>query len=313
MIPHSLAPVDPALVDSPSPEIAQSPNGHGGYTAALAAADTPSALRLACGSALRDFPNGLRLTEKQREEKARENDANHTWPINFLDRFTNQGAGNGKRGTHECTTHDLRACFEASWNKQRGIIYPEGPKKDFRYEQSAKGSVWVSPLSIYAEANPGQWGGAGIMQVLNIACRRGFLPDKIQPRDYGFRHSLQGTAGAGGKNQSSGDFVRVSGFPDGWEETGELLMPDEVVVTDDWEEALDLIYWGHCLGYARNGHSIPPAIHNRASNVIGYVDSYDVVRYDSMNTFKNACRSGVYAIISVKTPDDWNNPAGRAA
>lgn len=299
-----LAPASPAEIDAPSPEVVATLDGHGGYTEAMRAADTPDALRLACGDALRDFPKGMRLTAKQREEKARENDANHTWGINFIDRFTNQSP------THECTTHDLRACFESARNKQRGIIFPEGPKKGFRYEQSAKGSVWVSPLSIYSEANPGEWGGAGIMQVLNIACRRGFLPDKTQPRDYGFKHYLQGTAGAGNTNQSHGPFVRTSGFPDGWQETAKLLMPEEVVVTDDWEEALDLIHWGHCLGYARSGHSIPPAIYNSANQAIGYVDSYDVVRWDSLSTFKRAVSGGVYCIISVKTPDDWMNPAG---
>lgn len=301
---NTFKPIDLAVIDAPSPEILKSPDGHGGYTPELEAADTPDALRLACGSALRDFPKGLRLTAKQREQKARENDTNGTWGINHLDRFTNQSP------THECTTHDLRACFEAARNKQLGLTFKEGPKKGYRYPQSARGSVWVSPLSIYAEANPGQWGGAGIMQVLNIACRRGFLPDKIQPRDYGFRHYLQGTAGQGNSNQSSGKFVRVSGFPDGWEETGKLLMPDEVVVTEDWEEALDLIHWGHCLGYARKGHSIPPAVYNTASQAIGYVDSYDVVRWDSLATFKAAVRGGVYCIISVKTPDDWSKPAG---
>lgn len=301
--------IDPALIDAPSPEIAQSPDGHGGYTPALAAADTPQALRDACGDAARDFPAAMWIDAKDRVAKAQENDELHTWAMNFIDRYTNQGPGNGGYSTHECTTHDLRANFEAARNKQLGIIFPDGPKKDFRYEQSAKGSVWVSPLSIYAEANPGERGGAGCIQVLDIACRRGFLPDKIQPRDYGFKHSMHGTCGAGGLNQSRGPWVPLRDFPEDCEETSKLLMPLEVVVTTDWEEALCLLLHSYKISYGRNGHAVGPAMWNAASNAFPYPDSYDVTRVDSFATFKNAVRMGAYCIISVTTPDDWNNPA----
>ncbi len=301
---NTFDPVNPALIDMPAPEIANSPDGHAGYTPVLQAADTPDAMKAACGSASRDFPKSLWVDAKDRADKARENDKNHTWPLNYIDRFTNQNP------THECTTHSLRANFECAWNLGRSIIYTDGPKKGSRYPDSAKGSVWVSPLSIYAEANPGQWGGANVIQVLDIACKRGFLPDKIQPHDYGFKHALQGTTGQGNSNQSSGDWVSVSRFPDGWQETAKLLKPAEVVVDDDWEKALSLVLNGHAVSVGRSGHAIPYAYWNEADRLMGYVDSYDVVRWDSLRTVQAACGYGFFSIISVVTPDDWMNPGG---
>lgn len=301
---NTFAPVDPALVDVPSPEIATSPDGHGGYTPALQAADTPDALRACCGAASRDFPEALWVDPKNRADKANENTKNNTWPVNFVDRFTNQNP------THECTCHSLTRNQEGAWNKARGIIYPDGPKKDFRYQESQLGSVWLSPLSVYAEANPRQWGGAGVIQVLDIACRRGVLPDKIQPADYGFKHQLQGTTGQGNSNQSSGSWVSVSRFPDGWQETAKNFKPAEVVVDDDWEKALSLVLNGHLVSVGRSGHAIPYAFWNEKEQVMGYVDSYNVIRYDSLRTVRAACSYGFFSIISVVTPDDWMHPAG---
>lgn len=289
---NSFAPIDPALIDVPPP-------ANSGY---VADGDDADAKRGACGAAGRDFPQALWIEAKDRPERGRQNDEHKTWGINYVDRFTNQNP------THECTCHALRTTAEAARNKQRGIIFPEGPKNGFRYEQSAKGSVWLSPLSVYAEANPRQWGGAGCYQVLEIACRRGFLPDKIQPRDYGFKHSLQGTTGQGNSNQSSGSWVRLASFPAGWEQTAKLLKPQEVVVTTDWECALCLLLHGYVLEYGRSGHAIPPAIWNFASSAAGYVDSYNVVRWDSLRTFQAACRSGVFAITSMTVPDSWDKP-----
>lgn len=293
----SFAPINPALIDV-------FPADHDGYPADLAALDTPDTLRMAAGAASREFPQALWIEEKDRADKARENDKYHTWGINYVDRFTNQNP------THECTCHALRTCAEAARNKQRGIIYPGGPKADFRYEESAtSGSVWLSPLSVYAEANPGQWGGAGCYQVMEIAVRRGFLPETIQPKDYGFKHALHGTTGKGGKNQSNGSWVRVSNFPSGWQETAKLFRPQEIIVTSDWEQALCLLLHGYVLEYGRSGHAIPPAIWNMTEQAAGYVDSYDVVRWDSLGTFKGAVRSGAFAITSMTVPDDWNSPA----
>jgi hypothetical protein len=146
--------------------------------------------------------------------------------------------------------------------------------------------------------------------VLQIALKRGFLPEKIQPHDYGFKHTLQGTTGRGGKNQSSGDWVRVSQFPDGWQETAKHLKPLEIIFTQDWQKALCLLLHGRILGYGRNGHAVPPCYYNHKSQAIGYVDSYDVVRWDSLATFKRAVASGVHCIESMTTPDDWMKPAG---
>jgi hypothetical protein len=290
--------INPALIDVPSPEIGP----HDGYPDELAAADTVDALRGACGEASRDFPDALYIEPSNWADKARDNDKYHTWGLNYVDRFTNQDP------THECTCHALRTVAEGCRNKQLGIIYPDGPKKGHRYDQSKRGSVWLSPLSVYAEANPGQWGGAGCQQVLNIACNRGFLPEKIQPAEYGFKHTLQGTTGRGGVNQSSGPWVRVGGFPDGWKETAKNFKPQEVIICENFEQVVSLVLHGYLLEVGRNGHAIPYAFWNVQENAMGYVDSYEIVRYDSKRTVQG-CSNGAFAIISMTTPDDWSLPA----
>lgn len=300
---NSFAPIDPRLIDAPSPEIANSPDGHPGYTDELKAGDTADVLRGVCGSASREFPAALWFEPKDWADKARENDRLKTWPLNYVDRFTNQDP------THECTCHALRTLAEACRNRQRGIIFPGGPKKGERYEESALGSVWLSPLSIYAEANPRQWGGASCRQVLEIAVRRGFLPEKIQPREYGFKHQLQGTTGQGGKNQSSGEWVRVANFPDGWEDTAKWFRPQEVIFPDSWEQVVCLVLHGYAIEVGRNGHAIPYTHWNDTEKAMGYVDSYDVVRYDSLRTLKSAS-DGAFAIASMTTPEFWDHPAG---
>lgn len=298
---NSFAPIDPKLIDVFSDK-------HDGYPDDLAAGDTIDVLRDVCGDAAIEFPKSLWIeSEKDRLDKARENDKHHTWGINFLDRFTMQSP------THECTCHMLRSEGEGCRNRHRGIIFPDGPKAGFRYAESSQGSVWLSPLSIYAEANPGQWGGASCRQVLEIARRRGFLPEKIQPRDYGFKHTLQGTVGEGNLNQSRGPWVSLRNFPDGWEETAKWFIPKEVVFTTDWEKAFCAVLHGRILGYGRKGHAVPPCLWNAASNAFGYADSYNLVRYDSLATFKQAVSSGVHWIESMTTPDDWLHPAGVAA
>lgn len=294
---NSFAPIDPALIDVVLPE-------HDGYPDELKVGDTLDVLRGACGSASREFPQALWIEPKDWADKAAENDKYKTWPLNYVDRFTNQSP------THECTCHALRALAEGCRNRQRGIILPDGPKKGERYEESVNGSVWLSPLSIYAEANPGKTGGAGCRQVLEIACRRGFLPEKIQPRDdYGLKHQLQGTTGQGGINQSSGSWVRVSSFPAGWEETAKWFKPQEVIFPESWEQVVCLILHGLLVEVGRSGHAIPYAFWNPQEQAMGYVDSYDVVRYDSKRTVQSAS-SGAFAIASITTPDDWLKPAG---
>lgn len=294
---NSFAPINPALIDV-------FPAEHDGYPDHLAAEDTRDVLKDACGSASRAFPQALWLEPKEWPDKALENDKNKTWPINYVDRFTNQNP------THECTCHSLRTNFEACRNRQRGVIYPDGPKKDFRYPESGEvGSVWLSPLSVYAEANPNIRGGANVRQVMEIACRRGMLPETIQPRDYGFKHAIVGTQGEGNSNQSHGSWVPLSRFPDGWQETAKWFRPLEVIFPESFEQAVCLVLHGYVVSVGRNGHAVPWSMWNASEQAMAYVDSYNVVRYDSQRTAKNAWQ-GSFAIASVSSPDDWLKPAG---
>ncbi len=294
---NSFAPIDPKLVDVVLPE--------DGYPAELQAQDTPDVLVEACGGASRSFPDSLYLPPSQWAEKAKENDANNTWPLNFVDRFSNQSP------TDECTWHSGVRIIEGCRNRQLGIIFPDGPKKNFRYEESQRGSVWMSPMSGYNEANPRIKGGATIQSVLKIGCERGVLPDKIQPRDYGFKHTMAGTMGRGNSNQSSGKWVSVANMPEGWRETAKWFKPLEVVVIEDIEQAVCLLLHGYLVGVGRNGHAVPWAqLTFKGNNVetAPYPDSYDLVRYDSWRTMKS-CARGAFAILSVTAPDDWSKPA----
>ena len=294
---NSFAPIDPALIDVVLPE-------HDGYPDHLAAEDTLDVLRQVCGAATRDFPKELWIEPKDWADKARDNDKYHTWPLNYLDRYTNQNP------THECTCHSLRANAEAARNRQRGIIFSEGPKKDFRYEESQRGSVWLSPLSIYAEANPRKTGGANVRQVMDIACKRGFLPDEIQPRDYGFKHAIKGTSGKGNSNQSGGKWVAVGEFPSGWQATADWFKPLEVIFPESWEQAVCLVLHGRAVSVGRSGHAVPWCQWNAKEQAMAYPDSYDVTRYDSLSTVRGCGASGSFSIATMTTPDDWLKPAG---
>jgi hypothetical protein len=300
---NSFDKINPALIDTPSPEIANSPDGMSGYVDD--GGNTRDVLKSVCGTAVREFPKSWWIEPKDWADKARDNDKYHTWGLNYVDRFTNQDP------THECTCHSLRTNFEAARNRQLGIIFPEGPKKNYRYEESKKGSVFVSPLSIYAEANPRQWGGANVREVLEIAFKRGFLPEKIQPKDYGFKHTLQGTTGRGNNNQSSGDWVPLSRFPEGWKETAANFRPLEIIFPDTWEQYICLLLHGCIVSVGRDGHAVPQAqltFDGDTVQTAPYIDSYDVVRYDSLRTIKR-CVDEAFAIVSTTTPDDWNKPA----
>lgn len=295
----SFAPIKPSLIDV-------FPSEHDGYPDHLAAQDTPDALRDACGDASREFPRSLWIEPSDWADAARDNDKYNTWGMNYLDRYTNQTP------THECTCHSLRANAEAARNRQLGLIYPEGPKKDFRYDESAQfGSVWLSPLFTYARANPRQWGGANVRQVLELAVRHGMLPETIQPHDYGFKHALHGTTGKGGKNQASGPWVPVSRFPEGCEETAANFKPLEIVFPESWEQAVCLLLHGHVVSVGRNGHAVPWAIYMVSNGGVGYPDSYDVTRYDSATTLRSAWR-GSFSIITM-TIWEPSEPAGGVA
>lgn len=291
--------IDPSLIDVAFED-------HDGYPAEIQSGDTKDALMCAAkdaGAKAYDFPSHLWIEPKDWPDVAAENDKYHTWPIDYIDRFTNQNP------THECTTHAFRTVFEAARNRQRRIaIGPPVPDK--RLDISAKSSsVWISPLSLYSEANPGQWGGAGVVQILNIAAKRGCLPDKIQPRDWGFKHYLHGTCGEGGINQSNGRWTSVSNFPDGWKETAKLLKPLEYIFPGSWEETVCLVLHGFAVGVGRSGHSIPYCKWVADKKLMQYPDSYDVFRYDSASSIR-ATVGGSYAIVSTTVPDDWEKPAG---
>ncbi len=275
---------------------------HDGYPDDLAAGDTRDVLMSVAGPTSREFPQELWIEPNRWAEKCRENDANKTWPINFIDRYTNQSP------THECTCHSLSRAAEGARNRQRGLIFPEGPVAGKRYDHSKYGVVWLSPLSVYAEANPGQWGGASIRGVMEIAVRRGFLPEKIQPGTYNFKHDLQGTAGRGNTNQASGPFVRVSGFPSGWEATAKLFRPQQIIFPSSWEQAVCLVLHGRFVCVGRSGHAIPWGFYNITTGAMGYPDSYDVTRWDSAGTVRSAW-NGAFAIDTMTVPDDWMQPA----
>lgn len=288
--------IDPKLIDV-------FPSEHDGYPDHLAAEDTTDALRDACGSASREFPRSMWIEPREWAERAALNDRYGLWAMNYIDRFTNQ------HPTHECTCHSLRANLEAARNRARGVIYPDGPVVGRRYAESGDhGSVWLSALSVYAEANPRQWGGANVRQVLEIAVRRGMLPDRTQPRDYGFRHTLVGTSGKGNNNQSGGAWVSVSRFPDGWQETARHFRPLEVIFPESYEEAICCLLHGLAVSVGRSGHAVPWARWVADQRLCAYPDSYDIVRYDSERTARSAWR-GSFAIASVTLPDDWSRPA----
>jgi hypothetical protein len=289
--------IDPKLIDV-------FPAEHDGYPAKLAAEDTPDALRDACGAAARDFPRSLWIEPKDWADKARDNDKYRSWAINFVDRYTNQDP------SHECTCHSLRTNFEAARNRARGLIYADGPRKDHRYEESGKvGAVWLSPLSVYAEANPGQWGGANVRQVLEIAVRRGMLPDLVQPHDYGFRHAVPGTSGKGNTNQSGSKWISVSQFPEGWKNTARWFRPLEVIFPASHEEAVCCVLQGMAVSVGRNGHAVPWCRWMAGERAMAYPDSYDITRYDSESTARSAWQ-GAFAIATVTLPNDWSRPAG---
>lgn len=291
--------IDPKLLDVVLPF-------DSGYPAHLAAEDTRDSLMMAAreaGAVVTDFPDSWYIEPRYWPDAARDNDTYHTWPANYIDRFTNQDP------THECTCHALRACFEAAWNRQRQIAVGP-PVAGQKKEISAKSaSVWVSSISIYAEANPRQYGGAGCRQVLGIAARRGFLPEPLQPRDYGFKHTLHGTCGKGNVTQSRGAWVPVSKFPDGWQETAKHFRPVEYIFPETWEQTVCLVLHGIAVGVGRAGHSIPYTKWIVSDNAMEYTDSYDVLRYDSVSRIKSTA-GGSYAIVSTTVPDDWTKPAG---
>ena len=103
---NSFERIDPKLIDVVLPP--------SGYSPEMEAEDTTLNVRLACGAAARDFPQSLWIEPRDWADKARDNDKYHIWPLNYIDRYTNQDP------THECTCHSLRTNAEAARNRQRG-------------------------------------------------------------------------------------------------------------------------------------------------------------------------------------------------
>jgi hypothetical protein len=277
-----------------------------GYPEELAATDTSEAVVRSFGETSREFPDSLWVEPSEVRARAEQNDELGLWAENYWDRFTNQNP------THECTCHALVAVFEAAWNRQRRISL-KGPVAGERLKISAESaSVWMAVNSVYPEANPRQWGGASCQQVIGIACRRGFVPDKIQPKNYNFKCSMPGTCGKGGINQSkgawpgwrNGDFIVDIGD---WREVAKHFMPQECVNPKNTAEYDSLLINGCAIGIGRSGHSVPVGriVYDNGRKLYRYKDSYDVFRYDS-----RAYTSGAYSIITVKQPDSWDKPAG---
>lgn len=293
--------IDPKLIDVTLPE-------HDGYPEELAAEDTLDVLTDVCrgaGLEVAPFPSHMLIPRKDWLEVQKLGERNKTRPIDFLDRFTNQNP------THECTCHAAQAGFSSARNRQRRIVC--GPPVVGQRPSIRSASVWPSVMSVYAEANPRIRGGANVRTVLEITGRRGWLPDRIQPRDdYGFKHTLTGTQGAGNVCQSSGKWVALDDFPDGWQETAKHFRPLEVVFPESLEQAVCLILGGpEAMGIALvtggRGHSIPYVFVDVEQELLGYTDSYDVIRYDS---FRNWRSGGIYGVVSTTVPDDWSKPAG---
>ena len=248
----------------------------------------------------RDFPESLFIPESDWKDKARENDEKKLWAESFRNRFTNQA------NTHECTSHSMIQGAEAAYNRSRlGAGVP----------------VFFSPLSVYAEANPRERGGANCRNVLEIAINRGILPDHAGPDGLDaqkklFKATMQGTAGKGNKNQTSGPFIQVGDFPGAWKETAKHFRPlaTDVINPRTVEECICLILHGAVINVGRSGHAVPwnRLVWRDGKMHAAYSDSYDVIRFDSYNTMRGAV-GGASSIWTMTAPDDWNDPAGYLA
>lgn len=237
----------------------------------------------------REFPDSLWIEPRHWKDKARENDKYGLWAISTrekLGRWTNQSP------THECTVHSLCQGAEAAIRVQSGFQY----------------NIALSQISIYAEANPGIRGGANCLHVLSIAMNRGFLPEPAKTRCIKggkqftlnqkdiFAHTLHGTQGKGTEWNTRGEWVPVSRFPDGWQETARQLRPIEAVNPRSFDQAVCLLLHGYVVNVGRNGHAVPwgKVVWRGGGSdpydgiAIPYDDSYEVIRVDSYGTARGA-------------------------
>jgi hypothetical protein len=271
-----------------------------GYPEKFEAIDTVENLR---SIGARDFPSHLWIEPRDWPDVARDNDKYGTWPEDYQNRFTNQSP------THECTCHALTQGFEAAWNVERKIQRIQTP------EAWKKGAIFVSQISIYAEANPRQWGGASMQGTVGIAIQRGFLPEYHGPmgpnsQKNRFKHTLPGTCGKGNSENSSGSWVAVRNFPNNWKDTSYNLRAIEVINPESWEQIVCLVLHGRVVCVGRRGHAIPYGKWMVGDRVMKYRDSYDVFRYDSISNIKLGV-GGSYCIFTVTQPDDYEYPLGR--
>jgi len=276
-----------------------SPTDDTGYSPQVAKEDTCDSYAAA---GMVEFPDHLWIEPKLWKDVARENDKYKTWPDDWRNRFSNQSP------THECTSHALLQNMEIAWNRQR---------------KSKKDAVYLSPISVYAEANPRQWGGASVQGVMRIAMRRGMLPEHHGPKGQNtqrelFQHTIHGTCGKGNATQSSGKWVPLKNFPPGWEKTSRHFKPIEVINIRSWEQHVCLVLHCICVSNGRSGHAIPHVKivwrDGRANDPYyglhsQYSDSYDMYRFDSIKAIKAGVDSA-YGIVSTTRPDDWSRPAG---
>lgn len=262
------------------------PDDQTGYEQAMAAHDTLDGL---AGIGARDFPDHLWIEPADWQDVARQNDRYKTWPEDFRLRYTHQG------NSHECTCHALVQNMEIALARQR---------------QSKDGISWLSPLSVYAEANPRRWGGSYMQRTLGVAMARGILPENDGPNGKGsqraaFEHTLHQTAG------HSDPWVPLQRFPTGWKHTARHFRPLEVVNVASWEQHVCLVLNGYCVSNGRYGHAIPHVqiVWRDGQLHSMYSDSYDVHRFDSVRAIK-AGVGGAYSIVTTTVPDDWSKPAG---
>jgi hypothetical protein len=239
------------------------------------------------GDEVRDFPSSLWIEPKDWKTYVADN---KLWELDaeaVKQRFTNQGAGAGIRGTHECTCHSLSQQAEAA------IMAQNGGDPDRR--------IALSQIGIYAIANPGQWGGANVRRVLQIAMQYGFIPERIWGQEDKFDHTLWGTCGKGNANNSRGPWVTPQRNPEyfsGASETRQQIKPTEILNPRSREEMACLVLHRRCVGVGRRGHAVPynrlvwqPGQRSEAPT-FAYSDSYDVIRYDTWEAAAASVGSG---------------------
>ena len=236
------------------------------------------------------FADHFLIDEADWDDWARENDKHKAWAFDFNPRTTHQGK------SHECVCHASVRAFEMAWCSQFGEI---------------ENAIFGSPLSVYSEANPRQWGGSYMQDALNIITERGIIPEhdgvngEGYQRDSLFRHTLHQTAG----RSDSGPWVKVGNFPTGWKKTSRHLRFLEAYNINSKGAFGSALCRGWPIVNGRSGHSIPHAklvwrdgrVHSM------YVDSYHRYGYDSMRMWS---AGGAYCVRTVTRPHSISRPAG---